>query len=156
MKKIILSALAIACMLTLFNGCTSKMADFTIASTSSVDLNKKYTLVASDVSSSTSSLFVLIYWGAEDMSYYEAMGQCMAEHDGDLMTDVKVTTSSYWFIIGAYTNYKVEGHVWKCVEEPLMSLYESDELFDIREIEGESFLVSGDGSTSHKVDPALM
>jgi len=125
-------------------GCTSKITNLSLASTANVDLSKKYTLVASNVSAKSSTVSFLLYFGTEDLSYYKALSDCLAEHDGDLMTNVKVTTTSYWLILGFYTDYKVAGDVWKVADGQAELIPE--EAYDLLLTRDRPLLVSSDGT----------
>lgn len=138
--------------LVLLAGCTQAVSQIKMASTYNVDLSKKYTLVAEGVSEASSNFFFLLYFGGEDVDYYKAMGSVLAKHDGDLLTDVEITQSSYFLILGAYVDYKVKGNVWRAVEEPVLGEADGDELFELRMVEGTPYLVSEDGHRRHRVE----
>jgi len=134
------------------SGCTKSVSNIRMASTYNVDLTKQYTLVASDVGSTSSTIFVLFFLSGEDVDYYKALGQCLADHDGDIMTDVEVTTSSFYFGFGFYLDYKIKGNVWRCVEEPALGQYQPDELYDLRIVDGVRYLASQNGTETHKIE----
>lgn len=131
-------------------GCTAKISHLSLASVESVDLSQKYTLAASDVSAKSSQTFVLLYFGGEDMSYFKALGDLLAEHGGDIVTDLQVTSTSYWFLIGAYTEYRVKGNVWKRVDTSDAQLSPA-QLFTLERRDGRTVLVSEDGRIVHEV-----
>lgn len=147
MNKPILRIVALLALAALLTGCTASVSNIKMASTHNVDLTKKYTLVQSDVSASSSQLWFLVFLGYEDMNYYKTLGELLMEHDGDILTDVEITTSSYYFVIGTYTEYRVKGNVWKCVEEPVLGLLDPDQLYERQVVDGEDVLVSPGGDT---------
>ncbi|MBK8167254.1 MAG: hypothetical protein IPK64_15035 [bacterium] len=136
----LIAALAIAC-----SGCTAKISQLKLVSVNDVDIEQKYTLVAQDVSAKTSSLWFLVYLGLGDISYYPAIGDCLAEHNGDLMTDVRVTTSSFYFVIGTYTEYRVRGNVWRRVDPTATASLAAEEIYTLAQLEQGTCLVSADG-----------
>ena len=85
------------------------------------------------------------------MSYYAALGKCLEKYDAQVMTDCKVTTTSYFFLIGAWAEYKVEGDVWRMVNEGDMGLYNPEEIFELVNENNQSFLVNTSGF-KYKID----
>lgn len=146
LRRGLLAALA----LFVLSGCTAAVSSIKMASTNNIDLNATYVRVQDGVEGKTTQLFVLLYFQGDDMNYYNTLGSILAEHDGDLMTDVEVTTTSYFFLIGAYSEYKIQGTVWRAVEEPVMGQIDPAELFQLREVDGRRVLVGLDGQT-HEV-----
>lgn len=142
---------ALIVLFVLASGCTQKVSHLKFASTNNVDVTKKYALAATDVSAKTSGFFFLIFGSMQDMSYYRSLGHCLSDHDGDILTDVEVTTTSIYFLLGIYVDYKVRGNVWKRVDDVGLSSYRPEDLFELRIIDGEQQLVSQDGETVHKV-----
>lgn len=130
---------------TMVAGCTAPISNLSLVSVENIDLSQKYTLVAEDVSAKLSSQWVLLFFGVGDLSYYTAIGDCLAANDGDVMTDVRVTASSYWFVIGSYTEYRVRGNVWKRVSETASATSNSQDLYTLAPTADGLTLVSCDG-----------
>ncbi len=125
--------------------CTQEITHYRMASTFNVDLGRKYVEVKRDASSRNEAfiiLYLFLQQKAEDR--YGLIGQCLHEHGGDLMTDVVVTQTSVFFIIGAYVNMEVRGTVWKAVDGA--TGLNSGEVHELRSIGGRHYLVSPDQS----------
>ena len=148
MKKLFLFTL----ILFIAVGCTTKITNYKFVSTKNVDLNSKYVLVQENVSELMSQVMVIyLYYGFDDMSYYAAMGKCLEKYDAQIMTDCKVTTTSYFFLIGVYTDYKVEGDVWRTVNSENAHLYNPQDIYELYSEDGQDYLVNTDG-VKHKID----
>jgi outer membrane murein-binding lipoprotein Lpp len=140
--KLIMMIVAAALLLS---GCTAKISNYSLLSTKLVDLDAQYAMVAEDATAITSQLWVLLYFDMDHPSYYKALGDCLAENDGDLMTDVQITTSSYFFLLGYFTEFRVTGNVWKRVDALTAGAMNAADLYTLNEVGGRQLLVSDSG-----------
>lgn len=139
MKRIFLLIL----ILLFVSSCTTQITNYKFISNKNVDINNKYVLVKENVSEKSKQFFIVyLYYDFDDLSYYSALGKCLEKYDAQVMTDCEVTTTFYFFLIGAYVDYKVEGNVWKCLNEENIGSYDINEIYDLSTEDGQQYLVN--------------
>lgn len=107
-----IAAAAAVCVLLLASGCTTRMGDLTVASTQlaeldGVNLNKAPT--AHHVTGEAKSfIFLFIPFGIPHLE--DAVEDALVKGNGDVMTDVTIHRTGWWFLVGQI-GWKVTGDV---------------------------------------------
>lgn len=111
MKRPIVAAIA-ACVLLLASGCSARMGDLTVASTQlakldGVNLNEAPTK-RHVTGEAKSFMFLFIPFGIPHLE--DAVEDALVKGNGDVMTDVTVHRTGWWFLVGQI-GWKVTGDV---------------------------------------------
>jgi hypothetical protein len=99
-------------------GCVQRHGDLSVVSSRNVDLDAEHEMVVRGaVGKAYKHIIIIIPTGMPNME--EAIDAALDEHEGDYLTNAKISYL-FWFIPYIYGQfgYKVEGDVWKKVEEP--------------------------------------
>jgi len=93
-------------------GCSTRMADLTVVSNRSVNLDAVDfdSLPVERRVEGRSSSFVLLFIPLGAPSFEEAIDDALERGQGDLMTDVTIHSTSWWFLVGQ-NGIRVQGDV---------------------------------------------
>ena len=129
MKKILAVLLIGALALTVLDGCSQRIGDFTVISTKNFDINAKYKKLEGRFSGSDSKIMILfIPFGVPNTK--AAVENCLENSHGDLLTNASLDYNTWTAIVATGMAYVVTADVW--VKASLSDLSDhSVELFQL-------------------------
>ena len=109
MKKIISTAIAVS--LLFISGCTSRIGDFTVVSTSNINLNNGKFVTGERIKGKDSVPIVIVPFGSPDME--TAVENAVFTNKNNCVVGLENVTLSYEYlslILFGYRSYNVEGN----------------------------------------------
>ena len=111
MKKILAILVMGAFALTVFDGCSQRVGDFTLISTKNVDIGGKYKKLDNRFTGSDSRIMILyIPLGFPNLK--TAVDRCIESGKGDLLTNAVIEYNTWTVILVSGLTYEVTGDVW--------------------------------------------
>ena len=98
-------------LLMLF-GCSTRIGDFSVISTKNIEMDGEYELIGRDVKG-TDMKPIILYFPTGTPTIEGAIDDALESVDGDIMTDVIITSNVWWLYLYGEQRYVVVGDVWK-------------------------------------------
>ena len=105
-------------LLLIFSGCSQNLANFTIVSTKSTNLDNKYESIGQIEGYDITYIITIIPLGKTRMD--EAVANTLLNNGADYLTNTVVKSELFFlpYIFG-YNKIKVEGEGWRMIDEKL-------------------------------------
>lgn len=124
MRQALIAAAALAFV---WCGCAHRVADFTIASTKTIALNRidlKTAALTRNVEATDGRLWFLIIPLAPKPRIKEAMDKCLEKASGDYMTNAVVYEEGWSLLLFSWGSFTVKGDVGNSMASPPPVLYQ--------------------------------
>jgi len=101
--------------LIILSGCSQNIANFTLVSTESTNLDNEYESIGQIEGVDIAYIIVVIPTGTPRID--EAVKNALLTNNADYITNTVIKIESFYFpYIGGYSRYKVKGEGWRMID----------------------------------------
>ena len=106
--------------LIILSGCSQNIANFTLVSTESTNLDNEYESIGQIEGVDIAYIIVVIPTGTPRID--EAVKNALLTNNADYITNTVIKIESFYFpYIGGYSRYKVKGEGWRMIDNVMPS-----------------------------------